>query len=156
MKNYLSSLAFSLLSLMAFGQEEVEIVEIDSPTDSTEEEAIPFAIVERMPEIKGCSEDLAGQEAINCFQSAVMKHISKTLEYPKEAIEQGIQGRVFLRFVIEKDGSITNIEKLRGVHPLLDEAAIASIKSLEIEGPATQRGKPVRMEFMIPISFSFE
>lgn len=156
MKKYLASLSFCLLSLTAFAQEEVEIVEIDTPGDSTEEEVVSFAVVERMPKIEGCPEDIAGQEAVNCFQSAVMKHVSKTLEYPKEAIEQGLQGRVYLKFVIEKDGSITNIEKMRGVHPLLDNAAIKSIESLEILGPATQRGKPVRLQFMIPISFSFK
>lgn len=150
----LSSLFLSLLFLFAYGQEEVDLIEAEH--DTTDEQVLSFVIVERMPEIQGCEGNNEGQEGLTCFQSAVMTHVSKTVKYPKEAIEQGLQGRVILKFIIEKDGTVSHIETVRGVHPLLDNEAIKSIQSLKILGPASQRGKPVRMEFMLPVSFSFK
>ena len=68
------------------------------------------------------------------------------------ARQMGIQGRVYINFVIEKDGSISNAQVIRGVDPLLDDEAVRVVNSLPKMTPAKQRGKPVRMQFTLPIN----
>jgi protein TonB len=78
--------------------------------------------------------------------------VSRNFEFPEMAKEMGIQGRVYVNFVIEKNGSITNVEIVRGVDPLLDDEAVRVVKKLPKLIPAKQRGKPVRMSFTLPIN----
>ncbi|MDZ7848833.1 MAG: energy transducer TonB [Owenweeksia sp.] len=68
------------------------------------------------------------------------------------ARQMGLEGKVYVSFVVEKDGSISNVEVLRGVDPLLDDEAIRVINKLPDMTPAKQRGKPVRMSFTMPIN----
>ncbi len=83
----------------------------------------------------------------------VSKWIAKNVKYPQIAAENGVQGKVFMNFVIEKDGSITDVKVLRGVDPALDKEAIRVIKSMPKWKPGKQRGKPVRVSFNLPIVF---
>jgi len=78
----------------------------------------------------------------------------ENLVYPKEAWENGIEGTVYVKFVIEKDGSITQVEVVRGVTEVLDEEAMRIIKMMPKWIPATQRGKAVATRFTMPIKFS--
>lgn len=84
----------------------------------------------------------------------VSKWITKNVKYPQIAAENNIQGKVFMNFVIEKDGSITDVKVLRGVDPALDKEAIRVIKSMPKWKPGKQRGKPVRVSFNLPITFT--
>ena len=84
----------------------------------------------------------------------VSKWIAKNVKYPQIAAENNIQGKVFMNFVIEKDGSITDVKVLRGVDPALDKEAIRVIKSMPKWKPGKQRGKPVRVSFNLPITFT--
>lgn len=84
----------------------------------------------------------------------VSKWIAKNVKYPQIAAENNIQGKVFMNFVIEKDGSITDVKVLRGVDPTLDKEAIRVIKSMPKWKPGKQRGKPVRVSFNLPITFT--
>ena len=81
------------------------------------------------------------------------KYISKNLKYPMQARESGIQGRVFVGFVIEKDGSLSNVEVLRGIGGGCDEEAVRVVKSLPKFKPGKQRGAPVRVKYSLPIVF---
>ena len=75
------------------------------------------------------------------------------MEYPDVARENGISGRVFLQFTVEKDGTVTNVRVLRGVDPALDQEAIRVVQSSPKWTPAKQRDKAVRVSFSFPIVF---
>ena len=77
-------------------------------------------------------------------------------EYPKEAIEANITGKVFVQFVIEKDGSITNAKIARSASTLLDAEALRIVNNMPQWIPGKQRGKAVRVAYTLPISFSLE
>lgn len=83
----------------------------------------------------------------------VSQWIAKRLKYPPVAAENNIQGKVFMSFVIEKDGSITDVKVTRGVDPSLDQEAIRVVKSMPKWKPGKQRGKAVRCAFNLPITF---
>lgn len=102
-----------------------------------------FVVVEEMPQFPG------GQEAL-------MKYLSENIHYPKEAQEKGIEGRVICSFIVGKDGSITDVEVVRGVDPSLDEEAIRIIKSMPKWEPGRQRGKVVDVRFTLPIIFRLQ
>lgn len=105
----------------------------------TKEENV-YTIVENMPEFPG------GQEAMFTF-------ISETITYPEEAKKNGIQGKVYVNFTVEKDGSIGDVKVIRGVHPLLDNEAMRVVESFPKWTPGTQRGKLVRVSYNLPLSF---
>ncbi len=118
---------------------EVEIQEVGETSEEYGEEEI-FVVVENMPEFPG------GTKALNKF-------IAKTVRYPVIAQENGITGRVFVGFVIDKDGSVSNVKVLRPVDPALDKEAIRVIKAMPKWKPGKQRGKPVRVSYTVPINF---
>ena len=80
----------------------------------------------------------------------------KNIKYPKEAIEANITGKVFVQFVIEKDGSITNAKIARSASTLLDAEALRIVNNMPQWIPGKQRGKVVRVAYTLPISFSLE
>jgi len=86
-------------------------------------------------------------------RAALLKYIYDNVKYPIEAQENGIQGTVYLRFVVEKDGSIGEIEIIRGVHELIDTEAINVVKNMPDWKPGKHRGRKVSVWFTIPIVF---
>ncbi|TNE55373.1 MAG: energy transducer TonB [Bacteroidetes bacterium] len=84
---------------------------------------------------------------------AMQEFIAKAVKYPQEAIDQGIQGRVYLAFVVEKDGSLSDIKVIRSIHPSLDKEALRVIKSMPKWQAATNRGEAVRSPVRLPIAF---
>jgi protein TonB len=129
--------------------EEVEVIEME---EEVSDEVLSFAVVESVPIFPGCEDAKDNDERKACFQQKVLIFVSKNFEFPEMAKEMGIQGRVYVNFVIEKNGSITNVEIVRGVDPLLDDEAVRVVKKLPKLIPAKQRGKPVRMSFTLPIN----
>jgi protein TonB len=121
------------LTNIAFCQEEVKV---------SDDEAI-FFVVEVQPEFPG------GMDSMYAF-------IQKNLIYPEKAKAEGIEGRVFITFTIEKDGSVSNVKILRGIGGGCDEAAKEVIEKMPKWKPGTQRGKPVRVQFNLPIKFELE
>lgn len=85
----------------------------------------------------------------------IRKHISERLIYPRNAYKNNIQGSVVVRFVVEKNGEIGEIEVVRSVDPELDAEAIRVIKKLKVWVPAYKDGKPVRVEYLFPFNFQF-
>ncbi len=122
--------------------------------DTLDQEGNDVAMVEQKPLFKGCSEFMGDDEgAVKCFNQQVFKHVSKTFVFPETARKKGIQGKVYTSFIIEKDGQISNVSIVRGVHQLLDLECIRVISEIpEMDSPAMQRGKPVRMSFTMPIN----
>jgi len=131
-----------------------EIIEIVEVVDDFEDVDVPFAVIEDVPLFPGC-ERVAKSERRKCFQEQINKHIRKNFRYPDIAQEMGIQGRVYVNFIISKDGSITNI-RMRGPDKNLEKEAKRIISKLPKMTPGKQRGRPVRVPFSIPISFRLQ
>jgi TonB family protein len=82
------------------------------------------------------------------------KYITHSLRYPAIARERKIQGRVVISFVVEKDGSLTDVKLKEGVHPSINEEALRIIKAMPLWNPGTIEGNPVRVQYSIPIKFA--
>lgn len=109
-------------------------------TAQTKKNNMVFDVVEVMPQFPG-------------GQIAMMKYIMENMKYPKQAMKEGIQGRVAVRFIVEKDGSISDVKPILSVHPLLNKEAVRVVKSMPKWTPGKQNGKPVRVRFNLPIMF---
>ena len=88
--------------------------------------------------------------------AALYKWLSTQINYPADAAEAGITGRVIVSFVIEKDGSISNARVVRSIHPSLDAEAIRIVKTMPKWIPGKNNGQPVRVEYILPISFKLQ
>lgn len=110
--------------------------------DGTETDE-PFFLVEVMPSFKGGGLDEFRQ------------WVSKRTNYPEAAVINKIRGTVYLTFIVEKDGSVTNVSVIKGVDPLLDDAAVKAIAGSPKWTPGLQRGVPVRVRYQIPLNFMF-
>ncbi len=152
--------ALVLISLVGLAQE---------PSDSIKErQDIGTAFVERIPVAQGCNViDPSDQAAMKlCMQQYIYSHIGSNFKYPKKARQQAIQAKIIVQFVIEKDASMSNVTIKKGAADLykdakpkvlaaaqeLDAEAIRVIELLKFEMPATQRSKPVRFTFTVPIN----
>jgi|TARA_B110000444_G_scaffold222589_1_gene224618 protein TonB len=125
--------------------EEVEVMEEELDID------VPFAIIEDVPLYPGC-ENVPKSQRRKCFQEKIQKHIYNEFRYPEIAQEMGIQGRVFVQFMIGKDGKISGI-RTRGPDKNLEKEANRIISKLPRMTPGKQRGRPVRVPFSIPVTF---
>lgn len=108
-----------------------------------EEENMVFDIVEQQPMFPG-------------GQTALMKYLSEHTKYPVVAQENGVQGRVTVQFVVEKDGSISDVHVLRGVDPSLDKEAVRVVKSMPRWTPGKQNGINVRVNYRVPVLFRLQ
>jgi periplasmic protein TonB len=128
-------------------QEEVtENTVVQAPPVKAEEEEVKeeeiFQIVEEMPEFPG------GQESL-------LKFLAQC-PYPPIARENDIEGTVYVRFIIDKAGQVTNAEVARGADKILNEAALAHVKKMPAWKPGKQRGKPVKVQYVVPIRFKLQ
>ncbi|MBQ6652575.1 MAG: TonB family protein [Prevotella sp.] len=88
--------------------------------------------------------------------SEMMKFVQENMKYPQEAHANGVQGRVIVNYIVEKDGSLSNIHVVRSVDPLLDAEALRVVSLMPKWKPGKQDGKPVRVKFTIPITFKLQ
>ena len=137
---------------------EVEDIEINADVDQNEvieeyvapeieeediQEAEIFTIVEEMPDFPGGTQKLAD-------------YLAKNIKYPQMARESGIQGRVFISFVVEPDGSVSNVNVMRSLGGGCDEEAVRVVKSMPKWKAGKQRGKPVRVSYILPVNFKLQ
>jgi protein TonB len=127
-------------------EDEIEIEDTESDEDEEieiieEDDDEFFMVVENMPIFPGG--DLG-----------LMKYIQKHVKYPAIAKEYNITGKVYVSFIVDKSGSVTNVKIVRGVDKNLDAEAVRVVKSLPKYKPGRQRGKSVRVMFTIPINFT--
>ena len=87
------------------------------------------------------------------FNGNLMQYLSDNIQYPVVAQENGVQGRVIVQFVVERDGSITDVKVVRSVDPSLDKEAVRVVKSMPKWAPGKQNGQPVRVRFTLPVLF---
>ena len=119
----------------------------------SQEEEIDFDSVERPPIYPGC--EPYTQQLRSCTQRKIQTHINKNFRYPEFAQKTGIQGRVFVQFIIDKDGSIVGI-RTRGPHPILEIEAKRIITIMPKFIPGYVGGKAVRVPFSMPITFKLQ
>lgn len=130
-------------------EEEVEVIDVE---EEESDEILNFAVVESVPVFPGCESAKSNDEKKACLQQQLIKYVSTNFKFPEMARQMGIQGKVYVNFVFEKDGSISDVKVVRGVDDLLDNEALRVVKSIPKVQPAKQRGKPVRMSFTLPIN----
>lgn len=111
---------------------------------------VPFFAVESVPVFPGCEYAKDNEERHDCFVAQMQKFGYRNFRIPEMARQRGIDGRVQISFIIEKDGSVSNVKVAESVDKLLDDEAVRVINKLPKFTPAKQRGKPVRMTFTMP------
>lgn len=121
---------FLFVSQIGFAQETVPVI---APN-------VVFTAVEEMPQFPG------GDSAMYAF-------ISENITYPESLKEKGMSGKVYIQFVVEEDGQITNIKVLRSPHELFTKEAESMMAKMPKWIPGVQRGKPVRVRLVLPIDF---
>lgn len=120
---------------------ETEPVKAEAPKPEVENKV--FDVVEQMPSFPG-------------GQGALMKYLNDNIKYPVVAQENGVQGRVVVSFVVERDGSITDVNVVRSVDPSLDKEAVRVIKGMPHWIPGKQNGSAVRVKYNVPVSFRLQ
>ena len=115
-----------------------------------------FKIVDEMPRFPGCEDVQDKKERENCAFDKMLKFIYTNIKYPKSAQEAGIQGTVVVSFVIEKDGSISDLKVVRSISPDCDEEVLRVVKMMPNWIPGKQDGEPVRVQFNLPVRFALE
>lgn len=137
-------------------EEEVEVVEVEE-----EEEEEIFMIVEQAPRFPGC-EDMSGskEEKKACADKKMLEYIYGNLKYPAIARENGIEGQVVIQFVVDKDGSISDINLVRDLEGGCGEAALKVVKGMnnlpQKWTPGKQRGRAVKVKYTLPVKFKLE
>ena len=129
---------------IASAEDQTEYIDVKAVehviVEAEPQEDAPFQVVEKMPEFPGGT-------------AALMKYLKDNIQYPSVCRENNIQGRVLLSFVVNKDGSIVDIEVVRGINPYLDKEAARVISTMPRWQPGEQRGKTVRVKFSLPVNF---
>ena len=120
-----------------------EDIAAPEPPKHVVEETKIFTVVEQMPMYPGGG-------------AALMGYLRDNIKYPTVAAENGVQGRVVVGFVVERDGSITDVNILRGVDPSLDREAMRVVKSMPRWNPGKQNGSAVRVKYQVPVSFRLQ
>ena len=116
---------------------------IAEPEPPKVEETKVFDVVEQMPSFPG-------------GQGALMQWLASNIKYPVVAEENGVQGRVVCTFVVERDGSITDVKVVRGVDPSLDKEAVRVLKQMPSWIPGKQNGSAVRVKYTVPVTFKLQ
>ena len=116
---------------------------IAEPEPPKVEETKVFDVVEQMPSLPG-------------GQGALMQWLASNIKYPVVAEENGVQGRVVCTFVVERDGSITDVKVVRGVDPSLDKEAVRVLKQMPSWIPGKQNGSAVRVKYTVPVTFKLQ
>ena len=125
------------------GVDNVEPTPIPNPNLNSESSEKIFGIVEQMPSFRGGHQKL-------------LEYLSENVQYPEECEEACIQGRVIVTFVIEKDGSISDVKVAKSVDPLLDKEAVRVVSQMPKWVPGKQSGIAVRMKYTIPVTFQLK
>lgn len=123
--------------------EVVKAKEVIAQPEPKEEETKVFDVVEQMPQFPG-------------GQAALLEYLSKNVKYPVVAEENGVQGRVIVTFVVERDGSITDVKVVKSVDASLDKEAKRVVASMPHWIPGKQNGSAVRVKYTVPVTFRLQ
>jgi len=138
-------------------EEEIEEeIEVDLDVEITEETVIEDIVFEEAPEEEVADEifDIVeDQPTPPGGMAAFYKFVGKSMKYPNQARRMGIEGRVFVQFVVDKDGSLTEIKAVKGIGAGCDEEAVRVLNTAPKWKPGKQRGRPVKVRMILPITF---
>ncbi len=138
-------------------EEEIEEeIEIDLDVEITEETQIEEMVFEEAPEEEVADEIFTvveDQPTPKGGMQSFYQYINKNMKYPAQARRMGIEGKVFVQFVVDKDGTITDVQAVKGIGAGCDEEAVRVIKSAPKWNPGKQRGRAVRVRMVLPITF---
>ena len=127
-----------LTSVTVSARQFYEYATLPVPVDTADNKV--FDVVEQMPSFPG-------------GQAALFQWLSSNLKYPVVAEDNGVQGRVIVTFVVERDGSITDVKVVKSVDPSLDKEAVRLVKSMPKWIPGKQKGEAVRVKYTVPVTF---
>jgi len=140
-------------------EEEIEEeIEVELDVEVTEETVVEEIVFEEAPEEENVDEIFTIVEESASFPGGLAawgKFLKKQLKYPRQAQRMGIEGRVFIQFIVERDGSLTDIKVVKGIGAGCDEEAVRVLKNSPKWKPGKQRGKPVRQKYIQNIMFKF-
>ena len=111
--------------------------------DANEDTSKVYEVVDEMPSFTG-------------GQNALMQFLANNVKYPTVAFENGVQGRVLVGFIVERDGSLSNVKVERSVDPSLDKEAVRVVKAMPKWQPGKQKGSAIRVKFTVPIVFRMQ
>ena len=138
-------------------EEEIEEeIEIEIDVEITEETVIEEIIFEEAPEEEEVDEIFTiveDQPTPPGGMGAFYKYVATTLRYPAQARRMGIEGKVFVQFVVDKDGTLTDVQAIKGIGAGCDEEAVRVISKAKRWSPGKQRGRPVKVRMILPITF---
>lgn len=129
---------FVLAPMKIFSQEKEEVRKFETPDEA--------------PIFPGCEKKRSNKKRKICFQEAMLNHVKDNFHYPKEAVERNLQGRVHVKFTIDTDGNIVDIDK-RGPDEILENDAVRIIKLLPKMIPGKLKGKPIKVTYSVPIIY---
>ena len=117
----------------------------------------PFLIVENMPLFGNCNDDhISKEEKKLCSERALMEYLKNYLRYPAIARENGIEGMVVIRFIVEKDGKVSGAKIVRDIGGNCGEEALRVVKNMPDWTPGRQRGRAVRVQYNLPVKFRIQ
>lgn len=138
-------------------EEEIEEeIEVDLDVEMTEETVIEDVVFEEAPEEEEAEEIFTiveDQPTPNGGMAAFYQYVQKNLKYPAQARRMGIEGKVFVQFVVGKDGTLTEVKAVKGIGAGCDEEATRVIGGAPKWNPGKQRGRPVKVRMILPITF---
>lgn len=149
--NKIFFLLIAFFSISCFAQDEITVIDKKSDSDILE---LPFAVIEQIPVFSGC-ENVERKESSNCFNDKMNKHIAKHFTYPSEAVENNIQGRVNVEFIIDINGNVTKI-KTSNADPILQKEVKRIFSLMPKLKPGKQNGIPVNVIYTMPIIFKIQ
>jgi protein TonB len=138
-------------------EEEIEEdIEIDLDVEITEDTQIEEMVFEEAPEEEATDEIfmvVEDQPEPQGGMAAFYEYVGKNMKYPSQARRMGIEGKVFVQFVVDKDGSISQVQAIKGIGAGCDEEAVRVLREAPKWKPGKQRGRPVRVRMVLPITF---
>ncbi|MFK8164770.1 MAG: energy transducer TonB [Lewinella sp.] len=146
-------LALCLLPVFLFGQEEPLLGHPLMPSDTGEF----FQVVQQMPLFPGCDTMLDYRALKHCSDNKMLDFIYENLQYPEDALEEGIEGVAVVSFIVERDGRITSVKSVRPICPSINAESLYLVDMMALDvgpwSPGWQDGKLVRVQFNLPIRF---
>ncbi len=157
---YLAVLPALALLFLAFSFTQKNGASLTAPETAVVTDTLPegevFKVVEEMPRFPGCEEITDAAERTKCAQTKMLEFIFKNIKYPDEARKNGVEGMSVVKFIVEKDGSISEAEIARSIGSGCDEEVLKVVYLMPNWIPGKQRGRTVRTQFMLPVKFKLD
>ncbi len=157
---YLAVLPALAMLFLAFSFTQKNGAGLTAPETTIVADTLPegevYKVVEEMPRFPGCEEITDAAEREKCAQTKMLEFIFKNIKYPAEARKNGVEGMSVVKFIVEKDGSISEAETVRTIGSGCDEEVLKVVYMMPKWIPGKQSGKPVRTQFMLPVKFKLD